>query len=301
VRAVWRTWPGRIGSVLVGILVVSALVSLVWTPHDPQKVVPREKWQPMSWDHLFGTDGGGKDLFSQVLVGARTTLFVSLATVVIASVVGLVLGVLSAVTPRLLGESIAHLIDVVIAIPTLILALVFVAALQGSLWTVSLALGVGFGAVLARVARAEVARVLTQDYIVTAAASGSSTWRTVWRHIVPNIAPTVIVQLSLIAALAVLAEAALSFIGQTPVGTPSWGRMLYELQRSLTVHPGAVVIPGIAVVLVTLGFNLLGDGLRDAVDPRLRGRAATASPVFTSVVDQVDDPAVVPVSGGVGE
>jgi peptide/nickel transport system permease protein len=297
VSAVWRTWPGRIGSVLVGLLVVSALVSLVWTPHDPRKVVPRDKWLPMSWDHLFGTDGGGKDLFSQVLVGARTTLFVSMATVLIAAAVGLLLGIVSAVTPRLLGESIAHLIDVVIAIPTLILALVFVAALQGSVWTVSLALGIGFGAVLARVARAEVSRVLTQDYIVTAAASGSSTWRTVWRHIVPNIAPTVIVQLSLIAALAVLAEAALSFINATPVSTPSWGRMLDELQRTLTVHPGAVVFPGMAVVLVTLGFNLLGDGLRDAVDPRLRGRSATSSPVFTSVVDQAEDPAVVPVSG----
>jgi peptide/nickel transport system permease protein len=142
--------------------------------------------------------------------------------------------------------------------------------------------------VLARVVRAEVARVLTQDYIVTAAASGSSTFRTVWRHIIPNIAPTVIVQLSLIAALAVLAEAALAFIGLTPVSTPSWGRMLETLQDSMTVHPGALVFPGLAVVLATLGFNLLGDGLRDAIDPRLRGRVATASVAFTSVVDLED-------------
>jgi peptide/nickel transport system permease protein len=298
-RAVWRSWPGRIGTVLVGLLVVSALVSLVWTPYDPQEVVPRDKWLPISWDHWFGTDGAGKDLFSQVLVGARTTLVVSLLTVILAAVIGLVLGVISAITPRYLGESVAHVIDVLIALPTLILALVFVAALGGALWTVSLALGVGFGAVLARVVRAEVARVLTQDYIVTAAASGSSTWRTVWRHIVPNIAPTVIVQLSLIAALTVLSEAALSYLGLTPVSTPSWGRMLESLQQSMTVHPGTLVFPGLAVVLATLGFNLLGDGLRDAVDPRLRGRAATASPVFTSVVDQ--DPTAVPVAGGAGE
>jgi peptide/nickel transport system permease protein len=296
-RAVWRTWPGRIGTVLVGLLVLSALVSLAWTPHDPQQVVPGDKWLPVSWDHWFGTDGAGKDLFSQVLVGARTTLFVSGATVVLAAVLGLVLGVVSAITPRYVGESLAHLIDVLIALPTLILALVFVAALGGSVWTVSLALGIAFGAVLARVVRAEVARVLTQDYIVTAAASGSSTWRTVWRHIVPNIAPTVIVQLSLIAALTVLSEAALSYLGLTPVSTPSWGRMLESLQQTMTVHPGTLVFPGLAVVLATLGFNLLGDGLRDAVDPRLRGRAATASPVFTSVVDQ--DP--VAVGGGAGD
>ena len=146
--------------------------------------------------------------------------------------------------------------------------------------------------------RAEVARVLTQDYIVTAAASGSSTWRTVWRHVIPNIGSTVIVQLSLIAALAVLAEAALSYLGLTPVSSPSWGRMLNELQQTITVHPGTLVFPGLAVVAVTLGFNLLGDGLRDAIDPRLRGRSATVSPVLTSVVDQVADPATVPLRGG---
>ena len=274
--------------VLVGILLVAALVSLVWTPHDPTKVVPSERWLPMSWSHPFGTDGAGKDLFSEVLVGARTTLLVALTSVVIAAIIGLGFGIISAISPRLLGESVAHLIDVLIALPTLILALVFVAALGGSVWTVSLAIGLASGVVLARVVRAEVARVLTQDYIVTAAASGSSTFRTVWRHIIPNIAPTVIVQLSLIAALAVLAEAALSYLGLTPVSTPSWGRMLLDLQTSMTIHPGALVFPGLAVVLATLGFNLLGDGLRDAIDPRLRGRAATASPAFTSVVDLED-------------
>ena len=206
--------------------------------------------------------------------------------------IGLTLGVLSAITPACVGESIAHVIDVLIALPTLILALVFVAALGGSVWTVSLALGLGSGVVLARVVRAEVARVLTQDYMVTAAACGSSTWRSVWRHILPNISSTVIVQLSLIAALAVLAEAALSYLGLTPASTPSWGRMLNDLQQTITVHPGALVFPGLAVVSATLGFNLLGDGLRDAVDPRLRGRAATVSPVMTSIVDRVDDPAV---------
>jgi peptide/nickel transport system permease protein len=296
---VWRSWSGRIGVALVGVLVVSALVSLVWTPHDPKRVVPRDKWLPLSWSHPFGTDGAGKDIFSQVLVGARTTLAVAVLTVVIAAVIGLLLGILSAITPRLVGDAVAHVIDVLIALPTLILALVFVAALGGSVWTVSLALGLGSGVVLARLVRAEVARVLTQDYILTATASGSSTFRTVWRHVIPNIAPTVIVQLSLIAALAVLAEAALSYLGLTPVSTPSWGRMLESLQQTMTIHPSALVFPGIAVVGATLGFNLLGDALRDAVDPRLRGRTAAPSPVFSSVV-AAEDPAGVPMSGGAG-
>jgi peptide/nickel transport system permease protein len=301
VRHLWRTWPGRLGVVFASVLVLSALISLVWTPHDPKKVVPADKWLPLSWEHPFGTDGAGRDLFSQVLVGARTTLTVALLTVVLAALIGLTLGVLSAITPIVVGESIAHLIDILIALPTLILALVFVAALEGSVWTVSLALGVGSGVVLARVVRAEVGRVMTQDYMVTAAACGSSTWRSVWRHILPNISSTVIVQLSLIAALAVLAEAALSYLGLTPASTPSWGRMLNDLQQTITVHPGALVFPGLAVVSATLGFNLLGDGLRDAVDPRLRGRSATVSPVMTSIVDRVDDPAVLPISGSVGK
>ena len=274
VRLLWRTWPGRIGVVLVGLMVIAAVVSLVWTPYDPTRVVPSEKWRPVSVDHWFGTDGGGKDLFSQVLVGARTTLFVAVLSAVIAGVIGLTLGALSAVAPRLVGEAIAHLIDICIALPTLILALVLVAALEGSVWTVSLAIGFGSGVVLARVVRAEISRVLTQDYIVAAGASGSSTWRTVWRHVLPNIAPVVIVQLSLVAALAVLAEATLSYLGLTPISTPSWGRMLDGLQESASVHPWAIVFPGLAVVLATLGFNLLGDGLRDAIDPRLHSRVA---------------------------
>ncbi|MCU1503707.1 MAG: dppC [Ilumatobacteraceae bacterium] len=287
-KHVWRSWPGRIGSVIIAGVVLLALLSLVWQPYDPNKITPREKWLPMSGAHWFGTDGGGKDLFTQVLVGSRTTLLVALFSVVIAGVVGLTFGILSAIAPRWLGEAIAHLIDVLIALPTLVLALVLVAALKGSLWTVSLAIGFGSGVILARVVRAEVERVMTNDYMLAADAAGSSTWRTVWRHIVPNIGSTVIVQLSLIAALAVLAEAALSYLGLTPVSTPSWGRMIQGLQQTVTVHPRAIIFPGLAVVLATLGFNLVGDGLRDAIDPRLRGRTADISPAFTSVV-VVDD------------
>lgn len=286
-RYVTRSWTGRLGLVLVGIMVSSALISLVWTPHDPTRIVPSERWMAMSWSHPFGTDGGGKDLLSQVLVGARTTLQVTLTAAALASLIGLVLGIASAILPRVVGESLAYLIDVLIALPTLILALVFVAALGGSVWTVSIAIGVGSGVILARVLKAEAARVLTQDYVIAAAASGSSTWRTIWRHIIPNIASTVIVQVSLIAALAVLAEAALSYLGLTPVSTPSWGRMLSELQRTVTIHPASLVFPGLAVIGATLGFNLLGDALRDAVDPRLRSRAAAVTPEIAARVDRV--------------
>ena len=274
-KHIWQSRSGRIGLVIVGTALLIVLVSLVWTPHDPSRVVPAERWLPISRDHWFGTDGAGKDLFSQVLVGARTTLFVVLASVAIAAVIGLVMGIFSALAPRWVGESTVYLIDVLIALPGLVLALVLVAALGGSLWTVSLAIGFGAGVVLARVVKSETHTVLTRDYIVAANASGSSTFRTIGRHIMPNIGPIVIVQLSIIAAFAVLAEAALSYLGLTPVATPSWGRMLQGLQQSVTVHPWAIVFPGAAVVLATLGFNLLGDGLREAMDPTLRRRTAT--------------------------
>jgi peptide/nickel transport system permease protein len=285
---VTRTWPGRIGLALSSVIVLAGLVSLVWTPHDPTKIEPLNKWQPLSWTHPFGTDGGGKDLFSQVLVGARTTLTVVVLTVLLSAVIGVILGVLSSVTPRLVGESVAHVIDIVIALPTLILALVLLAALGGSVWTVSLALGIGSGVVLARVVKGEVARVQTQDYVLAASASGSSTLRTVVRHVFPNIAPVIIVQLSLIAALAVLSEAALSYLGLTPVSTPSWGRMLEQLQGTASVHPWSILFPGLAVVAATLGFNLLGDGLRDAVDPRLRSTKALPTVDLTGAVSNAN-------------
>jgi peptide/nickel transport system permease protein len=265
-----RTWPGRIGAGLVALLLLCVMMSYLWVPYDPLRVVPGERWLPISRDHWFGTDGAGKDLFSQVIVGARVSLYVALASAAIAGVVGAVLGIISALTPRLVGESVAHLIDVLIAIPTLVLALVLVGLFRGSLLTVSLAIGIGSGVVLARILRAEVARVLTQDYVMAAHASGTSTWRTIRLHLLPNVAPIAIVQLSLVAALAILAEAALSYLGLTSRSRPSWGRILGELQTTVTVHPRAIIFPGVMLVLATLGFNLLGDGMRDATDPKLR-------------------------------
>jgi peptide/nickel transport system permease protein len=273
-RATTRSWSGRVGLALVGLLVVTVMVSYIWVPYDPRRVGTR--WLGMSVDHWFGTDAAGKDLFSQVLVGARVSLFVAIAAALIAGVIGITLGVLSAITPRLLGEPIAYFVDVLIALPTLVLALVLVGLFEGSLLTVSLAIGVSSGVVLARILRAEAARVLTLDYILAAHASGTSTWRTVWRHVIPNVAPVAIVQVSLIAALAILAEAALAFLGVTSRNRPSWGQTLGELQPHVTIHPGAVVFPGLFLVAATLGFNLLGDGLRDATDPRLRSIPDTA-------------------------
>lgn len=285
--AIWRSWSGRLGLVFVSIIVAGALVSLVWMPYDPLKVVPSDKWLPMSRDHWFGTDGAGKDLFAQTLEGARVSLFVALVTALIAAVVGLGLGIFSAVLPRRVGEPIAYFVDVMIAIPTLIFALVLVGVFSPSVFVITVALGIGFGVALARIVRGEALRVMTQDYIMAAAASGTSTWRTVWRHVLPNVAPVAIVQLSLIAGLSIVAETSLAFLGVSSLNRASWGRTLGELQGSITAHLGAAIPTSIVLVVATLGFNLLGDGLRDAIDPRLRvaGRRRTEEPVVP-IVDE---------------
>ena len=152
-RATARSWSGRVGLALVALFLLTVVVSYVWVPYDPLRV--GERWLGMSVDHWFGTDAAGKDLFSQVLVGARVSLFVAIASALIAGVVGIALGVTSAITPRVFGESVAYFIDVLIAIPTLVLALVLVGLFKGSLVTVSLAIGVSSGVVLARILRAE--------------------------------------------------------------------------------------------------------------------------------------------------
>ena len=268
-----RSPSGLVGSLLVGVVVAAALVSLVWTPYDPTEVVARRRWRPVSAEHWFGTDGLGRDVFSQVMAGARTTLLVAAAAVALAAVLGTSLAVLGSVPRRRFAEPVNHLVDVLVALPTLVLALVLAAALGGSNVVAVVAIGVGEAVVVARVARAELARALVQDYVLAAAAAGSSTLRTVRRHLLPNIAPVLLVQLSLALSLAVLAEAALSYLGLgAPPPTPSWGRLLGELQSGVRAHPWAVVAPGVVVVATTLGFNLLGDGLRDATDPALRRR-----------------------------
>lgn len=208
-----------------------------------------------------------------MLDGAQVSLTVALLSAAIAGVVGVGLGVASAVANRAIGAPLAYLIDIAIAVPTLVLALVLVGTFSGSLLIVSVAIGIGFGVGVARVMRGETQRVLTHDYILAARAAGISTARTIRRHILPNIAPMAIVQLSFIAGLAILAEASLAYLGLTSRNQASWGLTIGELQGTVTIHPRPVIIPGLIVILAVLGFNLLGDALRDATDPRLRSGA----------------------------
>lgn len=288
VTALWRSRSGRLGLVLCSVTVVAAAIAGFWTPHDPRRIDPSMKWLGWSLEHPFGTDGSGKDIASQLLAGSRTSIAVATASVAIAAGVGIALGLASASLPRSVGEALAHVVDILLALPGIILALVLVAALEASLLTVSLAIGVSAGVALARVVKTEAAAVMSRDYVLAARGHGASGLRIARAHVVPNIAPTVIVQLSVIAAYAVLSEASLSYLGLTSATTPSWGRLLQSLQTTVTIHPGAMVVPGVVIVAATLGFNLLGDGFRDALDPRRATRSATVGDGHHQSVD-IDD------------
>ncbi|MBB3662651.1 MULTISPECIES: ABC transporter permease [Prauserella salsuginis group] len=262
-----------VGGALVGLVVVTALVSLLWTPLDPQAVDASVRLLGPTSQHLLGTDKFGRDVFSQLMVGAQTTLYVGIVAVGLAAVAGVPLGVLAAMGPRWLGELVMRTSDLVLAFPALLLAIMLAAVYGASTLTAMIAIGVATVPAFARVARAGALQVLSREYTLAARAGGRSRWWIAWRHVLPNISGMVVVQSSVSFAMAVLAEAALSFLGfGTAPPTPSWGRMLQESQELLAVDARLALVPGLAIAAVVLGFNLLGDGLRDHFDPRLEAR-----------------------------
>ncbi|MEW2506440.1 ABC transporter permease [Amycolatopsis sp. NPDC047767] len=263
-----------LGAVLVALVVLAALVSFVWTPYDPVQVNAAEKLLGFSAEHLFGTDKFGRDVFSQIMVGARTTLYVGVVAVGIAAVIGTPLGVLAGLAPRWLGEVVMRVNDLVLAFPALLLAIMFGAVFGADTLTAMIAIGIATIPSFARIARSGTLQVGSSEFVLAARAAGRSRGNIAVRHVLPNISGLLIVQSSVSFAIAVLAEAALSFLGfGTRPPTPSWGRMLQESQELLTSHPRLALVPGVAIAVAVLGFNLLGDGLRDRLDPRLAARA----------------------------
>lgn len=265
--------PMLVGAGIVGVVLLMALVSFVWTPYDPTFVDASSRLQQPSTQHLFGTDKFGRDVFSQILMGARTTLFVGFVAVGVAAVVGVPLGIVAAMAPRYVDEPLMRGSDLLLAFPALLLAIMFSAIYGSSTLTAMVAIGIATIPSFARVIRSGGLQVMRAEYVVAARAAGRTPLAIGWRHVLPNVGSLVIVQSSVSFAIAVLAEAALSFLGLgTPPPTPSWGRMLQESQELLFVAPRLSVFPGLAIALAVLGFNLLGDGLRDVLDPRLEDR-----------------------------
>ncbi|WP_448720200.1 ABC transporter permease [Microbacterium natoriense] len=274
-RRLWATSTGCFGVIVVSIIALLALASLFWTPFDPQASEIKDRWMPPGWPHLLGTDDTGRDILSLIMAGARTTAFVSIGAGVVATLVGIALAALGALTARWLRETIAVLVDILIAFPVLLIAMMISSVWGGSLWVVIWSVGIGFGVNIARVTRPELRRVQQSDFVLAARASGLTTGQSLIRHLLPNVAPVFIVQLSWSMAVAVLAEAGLSYLGfGASVTEPSWGLLLADLQRYIGVHPLSVIWPGLAITITVLALNLLGDGLREATDPTLRHRAA---------------------------
>lgn len=261
---------GVFAAVVLGLLVVLAAVSLVWTPQDPFRADPFHQWEPPSPAHWFGTDASGRDIASYLLAGTRTTVVVAVGSGVIASLVGIVLTAVGSLTARWVREGTAVLLDILVAFPTLLTAMLLTAVAGGSLGVVVVSVGLSFGVTIARVARGEIRRIARSDYVTAARASGVGGAGVLFRHLVPNAAPLFTVQLSLAMATAVLAEAGLSYLGYgAGSDTASWGTMLADLQKYIGVHPWSATWPGAAIALVVAALSLLGDAVRDATDPRL--------------------------------
>ena len=261
-----------VGLVLVAIVTIAALISFVWTPYDPVQAIAADRLQGPSGAHWFGTDKYGRDVFSAMLYGARITLFVGIISVGIALLVGTPLGILAGIRGGWIEEVIMRTSDIALAFPALLLAIMFSAVFGASTLTAMIAIGIATIPGFARVARSGTLQVMSTEYVLAARAASQSRFRIALRHVLPNIVGIVVVQCSVSFALAVLAEAGLSFLGLgTPPPTPSWGRMLQESQQFLGTHPLLAIIPGIAIAIAVMGFNLLGDGLRDRFDPKLNG------------------------------
>jgi peptide/nickel transport system permease protein len=264
----------KLGALLVGLVVLAALVSFVWTPYDPERVDSQARLLGPGGDHWLGTDKFGRDVFSQILVGARTTLFVGVIAVGVAALVGTPIGIIAAMSKRrALSETLMRANDLLLAFPALLLAIMFGAVFGASTFTAMIAIGIATIPAFARLARSGTLQVMATEYIMAARIAGRPSLAIAVRHVLPNIMGLVIIQASVAFAIAVLAEAALSYLGfGTAPPTPSWGRMLQEAQELITSKPLLLLWPALAIALAVLGFNLLGDGLRDRFDPRLEAR-----------------------------
>jgi peptide/nickel transport system permease protein len=259
-----------IGSVLVLTLISAALISLFWSPWPPADIDIPNKLAKASAQHWFGTDSLGRDIASQLLVGSQNSILVGVIAVGIGLSFGVALGLWAAAKGGWLEEFIMRLADFTFAFPALLLAIMLTAIYGPGLIISIIAIGIFNIPVFARITRGAAKAIWSREYITAARTCGKSSFRITLDHVLPNIASALIVQATVQFAIAILAEAALSYLGLgTQPPNPSWGRMLNEAQTQLFQAPMLAVYPGVAIALAVLGLNLMGDGLRDLLDPKL--------------------------------
>jgi peptide/nickel transport system permease protein len=273
VRRAWRRLCRRKGA-MVGLVVVVSVIAMAllapWVaPYNPIATSFTMVRKAPTWVHWFGTDEVGRDVLSRVIWGARASLSAGVVSVGIALGAGVPLGLLAGYAGGWIDSAISRIVDAMLAIPFLILAIALAAFLGPSLGNAMIAIGVTATPVFVRLTRGQTLQAKVEDYVEAARAVGNPHWRIAVRHVLPNIVPPLLIQASLAVAQAIIAEAALSFLGlgQQPPA-PSWGSMLNSAQRFIAQAPWMAIWPGAAIFVVVLSFNLLGDGLRDALDPR---------------------------------
>jgi peptide/nickel transport system permease protein len=242
------------------------------TPYPPNEQHAKDRMQSPSRQYVFGTDEFGRDVYSRLIRGATNSLSIAFVSVALASVIGSTLGTLAGYFGGRADNTIMRIMDLFFAFPAILLALAIIAALGPGFRNTILAISIVYMPIFARVARGPVLTVRATEYVTAARCVGARDGRILGRHVLPNIAPPLIVQVSLALSWAILTEAGLSFLGlgiQPP--EPSWGSMLSEARSLLELAPWLAIFPGLAIMFCVLGFNLLGDGLRDVLDPRMRG------------------------------
>ncbi len=261
-----------IGAALTVVFLAAALVSFAWVPHNVTALSIADKLRPASAQYLLGTDHFGRDILSMLMVGARTSIAVALVAVGIGMALGVPLGLLAAANRgSLVDEVVMRGNDLIFAFPSLVIAILITAVFGPSALNAILAIGIFNIPVFARVTRGGALSLWTLDWILAARVAGKGRVRISLEHILPNILNLLIVQGTIQFSLGILAEAALSYVGlgaQPP--TPSWGRMLADAQTMIYTNPSLAILPGLAIVTMVLGLNLMGDGLRDLLDPRVR-------------------------------
>jgi peptide/nickel transport system permease protein len=271
-----RRWNASllVGMVMTGAFLAIALLSLVWTPADPNQVAPRDRLLPAgSAGHLLGTDALGRDVASALMAGAWTSIVVAAGAALIALVLGTISGLAATSNRQYVNETVMRGADILLSMPGVVFALVLAATIGAGVGATIFALSVFFTPSFTRVVRAAALRVLEEDFVTAAALYGRRRLFILARHVVPNIFSVMIVQFTLYFAVGILTEAGLSYLG-VGVTRPevSWGILLKEAQETVGVASPLAIWPGLAIVFAVLGLNILGDGLRDVLDPRLRRR-----------------------------
>jgi len=258
-----------IGAVITLLLIATAALSLVWTPIDPLAMPIADRLQGPTSAHPFGTDQYGRDILSRTMVGAVTSIAVGVIAVGLGAVLGVLTGVLSGYVGGWTDEALMRLIDAVQGFPAILSALLFAAVFRPGIGISMVAIGIAFVPAFARLTRGAFLELRAREFVAAARALGAGDARLVVRHILPNTLPPLVIQATTSFPVAILAEAGLAYLGLgTQPPHPSWGLMLKEAQNFLTLSPSYALFPGGAIALTVLGLNLVGDGLRDLLDPK---------------------------------